>query len=62
MNWVEVARLALAEAERFDDRQDCTCADSMEGSYNCWYRLTDEEQHEAKLRAVAAYLEVDFGG
>lgn len=61
MNWVEVARLALAEAERFDDRQDCTCHESVYGSDNCWYRLSDEEQHEMRLEAIAWRLEHKFG-
>ena len=54
----ELAKVAIAAIERFEERIDCTCDEYDYEDENCWYHLTDAQQMERRIAYVALALEL----
>lgn len=59
MNDALVLELAVERAaDNFDSAQDCSCATSDETG-TCWYNLSETQQRDRRVAAVAERLGVD---
>lgn len=59
IDWKEVAEAAIKQLIwQSDHLEDCSCESG--DVYPCWYHLTNTQQNEERVNALARHLEATF--